>query len=809
VSSSVDTLNDFAARTGIGVEALQKYSLAAKLAGVDTESFGASVQRLGVNIGRAAPGGELDKALKDINLSVRELRTLSPEQQFSAIGQAISTLPTNAERAAAAVQIFGRQGAALAPLFREGAASIEELQARAERLGAIVDQTQVNNVGDLNDAFDLVSSSIQGIIGQVVGNLAPAVTDVTEQLLQFVETFSGAQGTGGTGIANAISQTLLDGAEYLAGVFDQFVANFEGFSVTLASSADTFNTVANLFTSLTETLRAVFNVFEVAGNLLLQGLGNFLESLGSYVSSDLERLGQQLQANAAAAAQRNAREAEQAAANAGRAFNAALVGGDGAAAGDGAAVRAIRAARERFARERAPEFKVAANLDNAQEQLTNYFKAVGDAADESYRRAEETLSVFRQQAQAGELLPEQIKIMNGFVDELNRKLLQELETRNQAREATAKQAEEDGKRVAELLKATTESSRLQQEIDAVARESLRVQEQLAAARQEGLTAEADAAAARLAQLDQLQARLDDQQQAEAQGFADGFAKAFEATRKGIDSLIVKAQEFGNSGALAAQALQAGIERAQEQARDGIFNREAFEREVALQQEVFNQRLAAAQRVEDFLLAGIDQRRKAELDAAKQVEDRRRQAEQNVAAISERITEEQQKLEAARAGGRNQEARAAVARLAELRQVQRAEQAIVDSRAQAGRLQGDQRVAGFDRVQQFQAQVARQNDTFLRSFGDAFAGANAALAQANAAAAQQAARIQQILTPGPRTVQGADIRTAEGAALVLGLAANEQDPALIESRLQTKQLQQIRTAIVNAVTQYVNTPVAIL
>jgi hypothetical protein len=162
VNDSINTLDDFSQRTGIGVEALQGYALAAKLAGVDTEQFGSAIQKLSVTIGKATPGDALDKSLKEINLSLEQLRALSPDQQFSAIGAAISELPTVAGRAAAAVEIFGKQGAALAPLFREGAASIEELQARAKRLGIIISDTQVNNVTAMNDGFDLVLTSPNG-----------------------------------------------------------------------------------------------------------------------------------------------------------------------------------------------------------------------------------------------------------------------------------------------------------------------------------------------------------------------------------------------------------------------------------------------------------------------------------------------------------------------------------------------------------------------------------------------------------------------------------------------------------------------
>jgi uncharacterized phage infection (PIP) family protein YhgE len=126
-----------------------------------------------------------------------------------------------------------------------------------------------------------------------------------------------------------------------------------------------------------------------------------------------------------------------------------------------------------------------------------------------------------------------------------------------------------------------------------------VEADLAAARESGATAQADALASRLAQLDQLQAGLLDQQDEAAQGFAQGFDAAFASVDKGINSLIDKAGEFGNEGSLAAQQLADGIAAAQEQVKDGILNREAFEAEVERQKKLFEDRLADLRQLEQI------------------------------------------------------------------------------------------------------------------------------------------------------------------------------------------------------------------
>jgi hypothetical protein len=55
----------------------------------------------------------------------------------------------------------------------------------------------------------------------------------------------------------------------------------------------------------------------------------------------------------------------------------------------------------------------------------------------------------------------------------------------------------------------------------------------------------------------------------------------------------------------------------------------------------------------------------------------------------------------------------------------------------------------------------------------------------------------------------DVRTTQGANLVLDLAANAQDPALIQQRLQTKLLERIALGVGQAASNYFNQPVAIV
>jgi hypothetical protein len=387
VANSVDQTNDLAQRLGMGVESLQALQMAAKLSGID-DATGA-LQKLTVAIGKAAESGET-AAFEKLGLNFAQLQAMSPEDQFKAVQQAIAALPTPAERAAAAVAIFGKSGIEMLPIMEQNLAQIEE---RMQRLGAIVGTDQVEAIGSMNDSLDMVKATFDGIISTVVGNLAPIVTSMAEEFLAFVESFNSMNADQG-GIAGVITDALLDIADYFAGIFDNAMASFDGFGVTLQEVGAVFEFVGNVFTAVGETLRAAFNMFQVAGNLIAVAVGKLLEGLGSWISSDLEQFGKDMAANAARQVQENSKEGNEALANAGRAAGRAIFGGNAAEGGpEGPARRAVRAARERMTPEAQAEREAArkakeAEAKAAREAAAAEAKAKKEAEDAKKRQEE-------------------------------------------------------------------------------------------------------------------------------------------------------------------------------------------------------------------------------------------------------------------------------------------------------------------------------------------------------------------------------------------------------------------------------------
>ena len=259
-AENVDVQSKLSRRLGMTYAELSGLKLAGDLAGVSIESIAAAVTKSDVAMQKAAGGSKsAQAAFATLGLSVNDLQGMSGADRFTAIAEAISSLPTSAERAAAAVALFGRSGAEMLPLFEEGAGSIRKATEEAAKFRLTLTNAQGTDVEEMNDSFTRVYSAIQGIVQQVVAYLAPAITAVAKQFTDFVGS------VGGANIGQDIGAAILQGARYLAQIGDYLIQNFGSVFQYLTqigaqwgSVFELGNRVASFFGAVGDTLQAVF-----------------------------------------------------------------------------------------------------------------------------------------------------------------------------------------------------------------------------------------------------------------------------------------------------------------------------------------------------------------------------------------------------------------------------------------------------------------------------------------------------------------------------------------------------------------------
>lgn len=245
----IDSTSKMSARLGMTYGELAGLAHAGDLAGVSMDVIGKAATKADIAFVKAAQGSETAKAgFAAVGLSLDDLQGLTSAERFSAITDAIAGLPTEAERAAAAVKLFGRAGADLLPLFAGGAGSIQEATEEAQRFGMALTNAQGQDVEAMNDSFSRVSAAIGGIVKQVTAYLAPSITAIATTFTDFVGSIGGAN------IGQAIGEGILGAARYMAGVGDAIISGL--------------STVGEYLTFVSGNWSAVFDSVGRLGSLL-------------------------------------------------------------------------------------------------------------------------------------------------------------------------------------------------------------------------------------------------------------------------------------------------------------------------------------------------------------------------------------------------------------------------------------------------------------------------------------------------------------------------------------------------------------
>lgn len=190
-----DSVAKMARRTGLPVEALSELQYAAGQSGVQVTELENGLRRMQRTIYDAQRGLKTaNDALADLGLTVDDLASLAPEQQFKLLAERISQIEDPTLKAALAMGIFGRSGTQLLPLFASGARGIEMLQAEARRLGLTMSGEDAKAAEEFSDALDRLWQVVKmgvfrvgAALAPVLQQLAGTITDVAVKIGAWLE----------------------------------------------------------------------------------------------------------------------------------------------------------------------------------------------------------------------------------------------------------------------------------------------------------------------------------------------------------------------------------------------------------------------------------------------------------------------------------------------------------------------------------------------------------------------------------------------------------------------------------------------
>lgn len=213
-------LDDLNKTTGASAGELALLEKAFQLAGSSAEAVGPAIARLNRFMVEASNGAKTQTETMDkLGLSYSQLAGLTPTEQMRLLAKSIMALPTPAERTAAAMDIFGRSGSTLIPLFANFSGELDKAQGYLGSLPGLLDQSagamadMEDDLGALGDKFNqFVAGLVAGAAG--ADNFASALAKIDTAGIganlgeQLRVAFDAPLST-----AKAIGYTLLTGAK--------------------------------------------------------------------------------------------------------------------------------------------------------------------------------------------------------------------------------------------------------------------------------------------------------------------------------------------------------------------------------------------------------------------------------------------------------------------------------------------------------------------------------------------------------------------------------------------------------------------
>lgn len=270
---SAEQVHNLSRELGIAAGDLQVMQMAAGEAGVEHGQLTAALRRTVRMTGELSSGSKsATKAFSQLGLSAGDFIGLNASQQFALIADRIRALPP-AMQAAAAVDIFGKQGQSLLNFVREGGDSIREMDTLLTQLGVKMSGPQVAAIEMMGDALGRLELPVQGFVNQFLAGVAPAITTTSNLIVAFF-----AENTRGWAIATTLAEGFVQSLRFVVGAFTLLFGIFQVFQAAVMQ-------IAQLFSDLF--------------SIILEGVANVMSSMATLAeSSGFEDLADSLRSGA-------------------------------------------------------------------------------------------------------------------------------------------------------------------------------------------------------------------------------------------------------------------------------------------------------------------------------------------------------------------------------------------------------------------------------------------------------------------------------------------------------------------------------
>jgi len=246
-----DDLLTRSAQTGLDTTLLQQLEYASKF--LDFDGIDQSLIKLTASMDAARDGAEKQtEAFANLGVSVTNTDgTLKDNwETFLEVIDALGQVENATERDALANDLFGKSYSELKPLIDAGSAGLEEFMQKALDTGAVLEESQVKQLGEVDDAYQEYQQQIENTKRKLAVEFAPVAVEAMSKFAEFVEKAGKSLAESGIienlgAFLEPLGKILGIGLELINTVLPAVTPLVEGLAAAVSTLADFVDRVVN------------------------------------------------------------------------------------------------------------------------------------------------------------------------------------------------------------------------------------------------------------------------------------------------------------------------------------------------------------------------------------------------------------------------------------------------------------------------------------------------------------------------------------------------------------------------------------
>lgn len=303
---AVSAMSEMSVVLGVNIEKLYGLKVAAAENGVSFETVTSAISKMSKKISEASTGSfEMNRSFRDLGLSSKELAELSPDEAFGKIADATKLVGNHMEKTRILMDLFGRSGALLGGMLKEGSKGIEEASDKAKKLGITVSEIDAHNIREVKDKFELLWATLNAIGTQLASVLSPYLIKIADQFLHAAEETGGFKDK-----IQSMVESAIKGIGQLVNTWRGLEIIFKTCAIGIAQLAQITNNalwamstsivaVGQVFKNFWEAIKQTLRTGEAGFVMMAEGIKHAffvaLDDVGNRIANIMHILADQLQ----------------------------------------------------------------------------------------------------------------------------------------------------------------------------------------------------------------------------------------------------------------------------------------------------------------------------------------------------------------------------------------------------------------------------------------------------------------------------------------------------------------------------------